>query len=548
MMSLWRTLAVFATVLFCHKVSAGTGNESDESENFCGCVECTAEVLNRNASGYRCGNRILSLIEGGNQLSEEEACIRVARTEFPNICGPSCDPGRCDGKTLPPEDMPSTYCGCKYCDNDVWNRATDGGYTCGARITYLTDFNDVALHDACALVAGEQFPQDDLCGPCNPATCEPVHGPHKNEVCGCSRCFDSVLALDVNGSTCGERINFLLNEKPDEYPTEQDACHQVAGVEFPSICGPNCDPDLCDAPLTARRSLYCFPEFDRRTRYRNVWGYNTVEVKDGGGLPCGPQNNIFTNNTVKRLSKNEIMLQFKKVGDHWEAAEIRVRLPEDDMPFNYGTFSFAVKTVEVIDTETEKIVYETLPPSLVLSMHTWDATENYAVHENFNHEVDIDISRWDQASGPDAQFAVQPAVPFNTYHFYTGNNKDDYQEARRTYKFDWRPTEIKFYSDAGETGAETFTYSTKRSIDAGQPDFTQCLPANIEVRINLWNLYGSLPPTGLAMKDSYIVAVVIADFNYTASGLESVPDGAACWKDCHCEAGSKCLGNVCTST
>ena len=320
---------------------------------------------------------------------------------------------------------------------------------------------------------------------------------------------------------------------------------QVAQVEFPFLCGTSCDPDNCDAPLTARTDLHCFPPFLDRQRYRNVFpGGYTVEVKDGGGESCGPSNNIFTNNTVERLSRNEIMLQFKKVDDHWEGSEVRLRLPEDQMPFRYGSYSFAVKSVEVIDSDTGAIMDEKLPPSLVLSMHSWDATENYAIHENFNHQVNIDISRFDQADGADAQFAVQPAIPFNTYRFYSGGDDGDYQQPRRTYMFDWRPAEIEFYADVEE--GQSFSYSTQRSLEAGEPDFTQCLPADIEIRMSLWNQYGSLPPTELAGKDSYIVEVVIDDFSYTPSGLESVPDGGACSKDCHCADGSKCFSNVCT--
>jgi hypothetical protein len=139
---------------------------------------------------------------------------------------------------------------------------------------------------------------------------------------------------------------------------------------------------------------------------------------------------------------------------------------------------------------------------------------------------------------------VQPAIDFNTYRFFTGTEKT-YKQAPRIYSWDWRPAKIEFYSDSAE--GESFTYSTQRSLKKGEPDFTQCLPADMDVRINLWNLYGSLPPTELAMKDSYVVEVVIDGFSYTPSGVESVPDGGACSKDCHCDPASVCLSNVCTT-
>ena len=111
------------------------GDDDDKSGDHiaCGCHECTDEILNRNAGGYTCGDRILFLMEGSPfHLPEKEACIRVSRNEFGDVCGPQCDPGRCDGKKLPGEEMPSSFCGCKQCNHGVWRTETADGFTCGA--------------------------------------------------------------------------------------------------------------------------------------------------------------------------------------------------------------------------------------------------------------------------------------------------------------------------------------------------------------------------------------------------------------------------------
>ena len=353
--------------------------------------------------------------------------------------------------------------------------------------------------------------------------------------------------MDADGKTCGERIDFLLQNHPKEYPTEMDACRQVAQVEFPHLCGSNCNPDSCDAPLTARTSLYCFPEFDERKRFRNVFGSYTAEVKESKTEPeeiCGPQDNKFSTNTVERLGKNKIKLQFKKVGDKWEGSEIRLRLPDAQMPFHYGTYSFSVASIQVVHSETGEVQSRELPRSIILSMQTWDATENYAVHENFNHQVSIDISRFDNEAGPDGRFVVQPAIEFNSQPFYTGKD-ETYKQSPREYEFVWNPTKIDFYSNAGGSAGEKFTYSSKRAVRAGEPDFTQCLPADVEIRINLWNLYGTLPPTDMVGKEQHIVEVVIDDFSYAPSGLEYVPDGEVCSRDCHCSPSSMCFSNHC---
>lgn len=538
----------FSTGHGLRELQSNNNDHHDDSSGdygVCGCSECTSDVLNRLAGEYTCMERIAYLMEGPHQLNEKEACIRVARNEFQDICGHECDPGRCDGKKLPAEELPSTYCGCKSCTHDVWQKKTSDGHTCGARISFLADFNGFEMQHACRVVGGQEFP--DECGACNPDTCEPVHGPDTEYRCGCSRCSDAVWNLDAEGATCGARVNYLMQEHSDLYPTELDACKQVAQVEYPNICGSNCAPDHCDVPLQARTPLYCFPPFDDRTRFKNMWGNHTVEVKESkdevGGV-CGPQNNKFTTNTVEKLNNREMKLTFQYNGDAWEGSEIRVRRPNEDMPFRYGSYAFSIKSVRVIDSQTGEIESTILPQSIILSMHTWDATENYGIHENFNHQVGIDVSRYDKENGKDAQFMVAPAIEFNTRQFFTGQG-ETYDQSNRKYSFDWRPAKIEFDADAGDDG-KAWTYSTGRALRQGQPDFTQCLPADAEVRINLWNLYGSLPPTGMAHTPHHVVEVVVNDFTYTPSGLEHVGDGGTCSKDCHCKASSQCLGNVCT--
>ncbi|CAB9518424.1 expressed unknown protein [Seminavis robusta] len=507
----------------------------------CGCHECTEAIVDRQAGEHSCAERIQFLVDE-YQLPEEEACIRVARTEFRDICGPECDPGRCDGNKLPPHEMPSTYCGCKHCTHEVWNRITTQHHTCGARISYLADFNGLPTREACNIVGGHEFPHEDDCGLCDPDRCEPVLGTGEYR-CGCSRCTNAIwdLELDHDGATCGERIEFLQDV---EGQTEVRACRQVTGIEYPQLCGSNCNPDLCDSPLAARTPLYCFPDFDERERYRNFWGNFTVEVKESKveerGI-CGPHDNKFTASTVSRVGPNRLKLQFKKsAGQSWIGSEVRVRLPNADMPFRYGSFSFSVESVQVVNVHSGEVESDNLPPSLVLSMHTWDATENFATHENQNHQVGVDISRFDDAAGEDAQFAAQPEI---VHRFFTGRH-NNYKQAPRIHGFHWRPAEIEFFSKNDQGRSTSFTYSTEEALEAGYIDFTQCLPADVELRIGLWHIYGSNPPPGLA--DNHIVEVVIDEVSYTPSGLEFVEEGRFCSKDCHCSPHHKCFGGRCT--
>lgn len=164
------------------------------------------------------------------------------------------------------------------------------------------------------------------------------------------------------------------------------------------------------------------------------------------------------------------------------------------------------------------------------------------MHENYNHEVDIELSQWDIDDLADVQYLVQPPGDPHKYRFFSGQG-NTFEQAPHTYKFDWRPAEIEWNSDAGG-GQHTFIYKTQDALDAGQPDYTQCMPADVEVRMNLWHLYGYTAPKGLS--DIHMVEVVIDDFKFTPNGLTALPEGGTCSKDCHCDRSSLCVANKCT--
>ncbi|CAB9518423.1 Glycosyl hydrolases family 16 [Seminavis robusta] len=466
--------------------------------SLCGCDSC----YDKGFSGYietrtgriSCAQRIMQLIANEN-TPEEEACRQVAKVDHSDECGSVCDIDMCDGrgtmhakeKDPPP---PKAFCGCKGCNQDVW-LAMAGEFSCGARVTWLTGRGQTSA-EACRTVAGDEF--SDICGACNPDTCEQSAQGH-------------------------------------ELP--EDAGSQSLEFQEPT--------ELEDIPLTPDYSLYCFPPYNDRVRYENVWGKYTLEVKESEH-PCGPSDNMFSTRTV-HLDDDELTLQFRKVGDRWEGSEVRVLLPWEEMPFVYGDYSFSVKNVKVIDTATGNVVDTVLPLTMILGLFTWDATESYAIHENYNHEVDIEISRWNIEGLADVQYLVQPPGDPHKYRFFSGEG-DTYQQAPNTYKFDWRPAEIEWTSSAGG-GGHQFTYDAQMALDASAPFYVQCMPADVEVRLNLWNLFGNSAPTG--MQDTHQVEVVIDNFEFTPSGLTGLAEGGTCTRDCHCEATAVCRSNKCFS-
>jgi hypothetical protein len=261
-----------------------------------------------------------------------------------------------------------------------------------------------------------------------------------------------------------------------------------------------------------------------------------------GPAPCGPGDNMFSSNLVSVNDNNdEITLQYRKENGQWTGSEVRAVLPDEERPFTYGDYSFSVKQVTVRDSSTGQVISNQLPISLVLGMFSWDPTDDYASHENYNHEVDVEISQWNIEGNADAQFLVQPPVEPQFKRFFSGGADGRFQQTG-TWSFDWSPNSVNWRTTAG--GGHKHSYSSADANYWGVPDRVQCLPADIEVRLNLWSLLGTATPTG--MSDNHVVEVVIDNFAYKPSGIRNVADGDACTQRCQCEAGSDCINGACS--
>jgi len=381
--------------------------------------------------------------------------------------------------------------------------------------------------------------------------------PKPTPPCGCNDCTQQVLdtlsGIVPNKYTCGARIDYLQQH---DGLTELDACRRVAHTEFPCICGPMCDPDQCDgqiapSPVTPdptyipdepSDSLYCFPDDSDRVTFNNVWSDYTVQVKEAvpKGSACGPGDNIFSSSLVSMPNSNELMLEFKRNAStgHWEASEVRI-IRANDEPFSYGTYSFSVGSVSVVDSVTQDITSDLLPKEMVLGLFTWDDVDRYDVNQNWNHEVDVEVSRWDDETNADTQFLVQPTGTLQTKRFFSGSDNNGYDQSNHVHSFTWLPGAISWLSTAG--GGQTHEYTTENAMSRSCTDYVQCLPAHMEVRINLWNKYGNKRPGGLL--DTQVVKVVIKEFKYIESNESHIQNGGSCSKHCQCEVG--CVNNYC---
>jgi hypothetical protein len=165
-----------------------------------------------------------------------------------------------------------------------------------------------------------------------------------------------------------------------------------------------------------------------------------------------------------------------------------------------------------------------------------------ATHENYNHEVDIEISQWNIPNNADAQFLVQPANAPQFERFFSGGAEGSFDQGGHVWRFDWGPNRVDWHTTAA--GGHTYTYSTKDAIYYGTPDRVQCLPANVEVRMNVWNLLGETRPTN--MTDDDVVEVTIDNFKYKPAGQQSAGEGEVCTKWCQCGRGNACIDGFCS--
>jgi hypothetical protein len=124
------------------------------------------------------------------------------------------------------------------CTKDYLNSVA-GEYSCRARIEWLMNVQDLSETAACAQISRDEFPAE--CGLCYPegpieyldaeVTSQPVE-----ETLTCFRpenCTNVVLDRMAGAYSCRDRIKFLIGGGE----TEERACLQVAGVEYPTACG-----------------------------------------------------------------------------------------------------------------------------------------------------------------------------------------------------------------------------------------------------------------------------------------------------------------------
>lgn len=114
-------------------------------------------------------------------------------------------------------------------------------------------------------------------------------------------------------------------------------------------------------------------------------------------------------------------------------------------------------------------------------------------------EIDIEFSRWDNPSGPNGQYVVQPwTTPGNRYQFpFT------LIQPKSNHEFIWQPDSITFVSNQGgiDEGGLLIQWWTYKGASKPTPDVER-------MRFNIWLLDGVAPVNGQE------VEIVISNFKY----------------------------------
>jgi len=229
-------------------------------------------------------------------------------------------------------------------------------------------------------------------------------------------------------------------------PQKGGRVEAVATAEEPSL-----------APLPSTRLLF--------------GGYEWL-VRQTPGIPAGSRNVYDAANAW--VDKNGFLhLRIAKTPAGWSSAEVDL-----SRSLGYGSYRFVVSDIAQ------------LGPATALTISTWDDSGPY-------REMNIEISRWGEASGKNAQYVVQPYyVPANVVRFLA-------PAGVLTHMFDWEPGRVSFRTVRGSgTGANSEIVAA-HVFTSGVPS-----PNTEAVRLNLFVFYDKRVPL------EHGVEVIIEKFVY----------------------------------
>jgi hypothetical protein len=134
--------------------------------------------------------------------------------------------------------------------------------------------------------------------------------------------------------------------------------------------------------------------------------------------------NTYSPSNVRVDEKGAMHLHISKTDEDWSCAEISLT-----RNLGYGTYEFVIRGLE------------NLEPAAVLSMFTYD----YASGAQHNREMDIEISRWGNATKKNAQYVVQP------YYVAANVHRFNAPPGVLTFSLEWQRDHAAFSTKRGST-------------------------------------------------------------------------------------------------
>jgi hypothetical protein len=200
-------------------------------------------------------------------------------------------------------------------------------------------------------------------------------------------------------------------------------------------------------------------------------GY-TWTIKKSGGRRMGPGPNYFGKKNAWVDNLGRLHLAITKVGRHWTVGEV-----VNSHSLGYGTYTWTLAS-RVDD----------LDPNMVLGLFTYDSDPAFN-----NREIDIEASRWGNASDPtNAQFVVQPyATSGNLLRITQGSSLP------ATFSFTWTATGLSFAAPGASPASWTYSGPNRPPNGAALAD------------INFWLNSGHAPLYGQGAQ------VIVQSFTFT---------------------------------
>jgi hypothetical protein len=178
-------------------------------------------------------------------------------------------------------------------------------------------------------------------------------------------------------------------------------------------------------------------------------GYEWL-IRQIPGIPAGSRNLYDAANAWVDKS-GFLHLRIAKTPTGWSSAEVDL-----SRSLGYGSYRFVVRDVAHLE------------PAAAFTISSWDDSGPY-------REIDIEISRWGEANGKNAQYVVQPYyIPANVLRFAA-------PAGVLTHSFDWEPGRVTFRTVRGPASGPAAEVVADHVFTSGVPS-----PNTEAIRLNLF--------------------------------------------------------------